>query len=750
MTASTSRPEGLVSASSTIKEANRKIVIGTDLVSGAPIYEEIPYLSGEPDFNNRADLVEDLRQNWDGTTQSLFLRGLEGGSGIIVEVVDADSVSGTREKKIRISTTGSAVGGETNTASNIGTGEGLFSAKVGVDLRFKSLLAGSGISLSSDALGVTINTTAEANTLKSDGAGVSLVGSKVGTELGVRSLVAGSGMNVAVVGDTVQITNTAPAITYSASTIGTGIGVYATTSGNTFQFRSLVAGTNASVTQVGDTISISVPNMGTVNTAANVGTGTALYRDKVGDTLNFRSLVAGDNVTVSAVGDTVQISVPTIGEANAGVNLGMPVDGEAVFAGMSGSNLSFRRLQAGPGISVTPSANSLSIQSTVAGVNLGSASPNTATLYGGETSGNLSFRRIRGAGSLTVTESTNEVVLTGVGENNHGVNLGSAGATVFAGMSGTDLTFRRLVQGSGVTLVETADAITIQATTTGEANSGVSLGGSAIYAGKSGVNLQFRGLTAGSSKLAITSTATDITLDVNEAAITLANTTGSLPVTRLVPGSNGQVLTVVGGVASWQNAQSATMGAIDDLSDVTITAPAAGQVLSWNGSAWVNTAPSATAGVSSVSSSNSAITVANGSGPNVALTFNESAIAVNHTQVTGLAANYAGINHTHDVVGPYTTASGSLTVNVGSGPTVMFSLPPGAQMAVVDYFITESGGVQAGTLTFVKTGAIAAQFTDVGTAGPSTAVFTINGSDTGINATAGAASAVIHWAMRAF
>lgn len=29
-------------------------------------------------------------------------------------------------------------------------------------------------------------------------------------------------------------------------------------------------------------------------------------------------------------------------------------------------------------------------------------------------------------------------------------------------------------------------------------------------------------------------------------------------------------------------------GALDDLSDVTITAPSAGEVLTWNGSAWVN------------------------------------------------------------------------------------------------------------------------------------------------------------------
>lgn len=50
--------------------------------------------------------------------------------------------------------------GEANTASNLGAGEGLYSAKVGVDLRFKSLVAGANVTLSSDADTVTINAAA--------------------------------------------------------------------------------------------------------------------------------------------------------------------------------------------------------------------------------------------------------------------------------------------------------------------------------------------------------------------------------------------------------------------------------------------------------------------------------------------------------------------------------------------------------------------------------------------------------------
>lgn len=48
-------------------------------------------------------------------------------------------------------------GGEANTASNLGAGEGLYASKVGVDLQFKSLVAGTNVTLTSDGDSVTID-----------------------------------------------------------------------------------------------------------------------------------------------------------------------------------------------------------------------------------------------------------------------------------------------------------------------------------------------------------------------------------------------------------------------------------------------------------------------------------------------------------------------------------------------------------------------------------------------------------------
>ena len=54
---------------------------------------------------------------------------------------------------------GSAGSGEANTASNIGGGSGVFSSKVGIDLRFKTLVSGAGISILSTPNTLTISST---------------------------------------------------------------------------------------------------------------------------------------------------------------------------------------------------------------------------------------------------------------------------------------------------------------------------------------------------------------------------------------------------------------------------------------------------------------------------------------------------------------------------------------------------------------------------------------------------------------
>jgi hypothetical protein len=98
--------------------------------------------------------------------------------------------------------------GEINTASNRAGDEGVFAAKIGADLQFKSLTAGTNITLSSDANSITIDSAGgagETNTASNVGAGDGVFKQKTGVDLEFKTLVAGSNITLTPGTDTITI-----------------------------------------------------------------------------------------------------------------------------------------------------------------------------------------------------------------------------------------------------------------------------------------------------------------------------------------------------------------------------------------------------------------------------------------------------------------------------------------------------------------------------------------------------------------
>ena len=93
----------------------------------------------------------------------LSVLGSGGGGDVFVESAALDgnnlilTLNNTDTVTVDLSTLGGGGSGEANTASNLGAGEGVFGTKSGVDLRFKSIVAGTNISLVSDTDTITIN-----------------------------------------------------------------------------------------------------------------------------------------------------------------------------------------------------------------------------------------------------------------------------------------------------------------------------------------------------------------------------------------------------------------------------------------------------------------------------------------------------------------------------------------------------------------------------------------------------------------
>ena len=79
----------------------------------------------------------------------------------IVGGTNIDVVYDSLNDELVINATGSA-SGEANTASNVGAGEGVFKQKTGVNLEFKTLVAGTNVTLTPGTDTVTINSTASA------------------------------------------------------------------------------------------------------------------------------------------------------------------------------------------------------------------------------------------------------------------------------------------------------------------------------------------------------------------------------------------------------------------------------------------------------------------------------------------------------------------------------------------------------------------------------------------------------------
>lgn len=142
--------------------------------------------------------------------------------------------------------------GETNTASNLGTGAGLYAAKVGADLRFKSLVAGSNVTFDVTPDSITVNATGGG----SGGIAVSAVDS-----LGSSDTIT----------DVQTLAFDPDEFFYDGDALGLGI--------------HLAPGALGAIGGVG----------GATGTGAS---GHQLFKDKVGTELVFKTLIAGDNVTI--------------------------------------------------------------------------------------------------------------------------------------------------------------------------------------------------------------------------------------------------------------------------------------------------------------------------------------------------------------------------------------------------------------------------------------------------------------------
>jgi hypothetical protein len=211
----------------------------------------------------------------------------------------------------------------------------------------------------------------------------------------------------------------------NGASVGAGEPVFKQKSGTDLQFKTIVAGSNVTLTPGTDTLTIAATDTGEVNTASNVGTGDGVFKQKTGVNLEFKSLVAGSNVTITPGTDSITIASTDTGEVNTASNLG--ATGEGVFAGKVGVDLQFKKLI--PGTNVTFSSNGESITINAAG----GAQTMAGTIT--QTQKTVGTSAVRATVSGSAPSATRKKLVLKPSKNNTGsIFLGSSAVTTANGM----------------------------------------------------------------------------------------------------------------------------------------------------------------------------------------------------------------------------------------------------------------------------------------------------------------------------
>lgn len=115
-----------------------------------------------------------------------------------------------------------------------------------------------------------------------------------------------------------------------------------------------------------------------------------------------QKLVAGTGITLTEQNDggneTLEISGPASGETNDGVNLGA---GSQVFESKSGVNLQFRTLVAGPNVTLTQNANTIEIEAT------DTDDDENVKVSANDTTAGTLLDKIQAGSNITITENNN-------------------------------------------------------------------------------------------------------------------------------------------------------------------------------------------------------------------------------------------------------------------------------------------------------------------------------------------------------
>lgn len=160
---------------------------------------------------------------------------------------------------------------------------------------------------------------------------------------------------------TITINSTIPN-PLTITNVGGGTSLYKNFT-STYNFKTLVAGSNVSISPDTDTVTISVNNIGEINTVSNTGAGIGLFKDKTGANLNFKSIIAGNNISFDTSNPN-QIIINNTGTSGISTGQNIGAGTGRVYVNNLASVLRFKSIKAGNNIQIIDGASEIIISAT--------------------------------------------------------------------------------------------------------------------------------------------------------------------------------------------------------------------------------------------------------------------------------------------------------------------------------------------------------------------------------------------------
>jgi len=285
--------------------------------------------------------------------------------------------------------------GDDVTLTSVGTGNSLVFDSVGPDLSIKSLLAGSGITISESSNTLTISANIESifSDLTGVGTGANLVVNGTGPDLEIRNITGNGFIDVTTVANDIQIGLN--------SNLTNAPFIFSNTFSSNFTNGSiLTAGNGIIINTVGNVTTITANDIDIYSNLTNVGSATGnLVVNGTGPNLTIRGITSNGFVTVTQNSNNLDL----------GLNANL-TNAPFIFSNSFSSNFTNGSiLTAGNGIIINTIGNVTTVNSNIS---LSSVGTGNVNLVVNGTGSNLTIQSLNAGNGITLSSNANTVTVS--------------------------------------------------------------------------------------------------------------------------------------------------------------------------------------------------------------------------------------------------------------------------------------------------------------------------------------------------